>query len=44
MNNGVVISGMVDRLEFYGDKAKIIDYKTGKTYAEFKSEYTEPLE
>ena len=32
MSNGVVISGMLDRLEFYGDFAKVIDYKTGKYY------------
>ena len=33
MDNGVAISGMLDRLEFHGDTAKTIDYKSGKYYA-----------
>jgi len=31
--NGVKLSGVLDRLEFYGDTAKVIDYKSGKFYA-----------
>jgi len=30
MKNGVVINGVIDRLEFHGNTAKIIDYKSGK--------------
>jgi DNA helicase-2/ATP-dependent DNA helicase PcrA len=31
--NGVKLSGVLDRLEFHGDTAKVIDYKSGKFYA-----------
>jgi DNA helicase-2/ATP-dependent DNA helicase PcrA len=31
--NGVKLSGVLDRLEFHGDTAKVIDYKSGKYYA-----------
>jgi hypothetical protein len=32
LDNGVKLSGVIDRLEFNGDTAKIIDYKSGKYY------------
>jgi DNA helicase-2/ATP-dependent DNA helicase PcrA len=32
LDNGVKLSGVLDRLEFNGDTAKIIDYKSGKYY------------
>ncbi len=33
LDNGVKLSGVLDRLEFHGDTAKVIDYKSGKYYA-----------
>jgi len=32
LNNGIKISGVIDRMEFYDDMAKIIDYKSGQYY------------
>ncbi len=31
MKNGVLINGVIDRLEFHGNTVKIIDYKSGKS-------------
>ena len=39
-NGRVRLKGVIDRVDFYGDYARIIDYKTGKSDDSFKALFT----